>query len=134
MIKTYSELTSIDGFHNRLAYLRLFQNPSQKTFGSLRGLNQSFYASSEWRIVRKFVIVRDFGRDLGIEGREIFSPILVHHMNPVTPYDLTYNLDLVLDPEYLITTQFSTHQLIHYSRHDVVEVEERTPGDTTLWI
>lgn len=133
VLRTYSNLIKLKTFDERLDYLKLYQNPGDKTFGSLRGYNQSFYRSREWKNVREFVLIRDQGLDLGVIGYEITSRFLVHHMNPVVPDDLFNNTHLVLDPEFLITTQFNTHQLIHYSSNRLYSIEERKQGDTTLW-
>ena len=71
MIRTYSELSKLKTFKERYEYLRLGGVVGTDTFGFDRYLNQIFYRSTEWKSVRDFVIVRDNGCDLGIEGREI---------------------------------------------------------------
>ena len=71
MIRTYSELSKLKTFKERYEYLRLGGVIGADTFGFDRYLNQIFYRSMEWKSVRDFVIVRDNGCDLGIEGREI---------------------------------------------------------------
>lgn len=60
---------------------------------------------------------------------------MVHHMNPITQEDLERGTDLVLDPEYLITTAHRTHNAIHYGDDSLLprQVVERRPGDTKLW-
>ena len=82
-IKTYSELITFPTFKERYKYLRIGGVVGQETFGFDRYLNQLFYKSPEWLSVRDQVIFRDSGCDLGIPGREIYSKILVHHMNPI---------------------------------------------------
>ena len=81
------------------------------------------------------IIVRDNGCDLGIEGREIYGRIYIHHMNPIAVKDLTDRTDLLLNPEYLITTTFNTHQAIHYSDEGILIPDpiERKPNDTCPW-
>lgn len=113
-IKTYSELITFPTFKERYKYLRIGGVVGQETFGFDRYLNQLFYKSPEWLSVRDQVIFRDSGCDLGIPGREIYSKILVHHMNPITKEDILKRSDLLLDPEYLICTVKRTHDAIHY--------------------
>lgn len=134
-IRTYSELRRIPTFEERFAYLDLRGQVGQSTFGFDRWINQRFYRSYEWKRARDFVIVRDDGRDLGMPGYEIHGRIMVHHMNPITQEDLEHGTDLVLDPEYLITTAHRTHNAIHYGDASLLprQVVERRPGDTKLW-
>lgn len=135
IIKTYSELILLPTFRERFDYLVLNGNVCQSTFGSDRYLNQNFYRSKDWRRVRNEVIIRDSGCDLGIFGREIYDKIYVHHMNPITVEDIYDNLDLLLDPEFLICTSFYTHQGITFGdpKKLVTLPRERTKGDTKLW-
>lgn len=114
-IKRYSELIKFLTFEERYDYLKLNGRVGEDTFGFDRYLNQVFYRSKEWRSVRDFVIARDNGCDLAIDGREIFDKILIHHMNPITKDDVLKRRDYILDPEYLITVTKRTHDAIHYS-------------------
>jgi len=84
---------------------------------------------------RERVIVRDNGCDLGLEGFEIYSGLLVHHMNPISLDDLEHGVDWIVDPEYLITTSLRTHNAIHYGDSSLLPRGpiERRPGDTKLW-
>lgn len=135
MIRTYSELLQRQTFEDRFNYLKLGGSVGHATFGFDRHINQSFYKSNEWKSVRNYVITRDSGCDLGVEGFEIFTGILVHHINPMLPDDLIHGEDWVLDPEFLITTTTETHNAIHYgdtNRLPKVFVE-RSPNDTKLW-
>lgn len=61
--------------------------------------------------------------------------VLIHHMNPIRPEDIRERSDMLLDPEYLITTVHSTHQAIHYGDEDLLvhAPVERTPFDTCPW-
>ena len=88
MMRTYSELILLPTFEERYEYLKLDGQVGQETFGSDRYLNQLFYKDREWLSIRNDVIIRDAGRDLGIEGRELNSYIIVHHMNPITRDDI----------------------------------------------
>ncbi len=134
-IKCYSELVRLPTFKERYEYLRLNGVVGKETFGFDRYMNQFFYRSSEWRRIRDLVITRDNGCDLGIPGREIFSRILIHHMNPIEPEDIRSHSEIILDPEYLITTIHDTHLAIHYGdEHQLLqEPVERRPNDTCPW-
>lgn len=106
------------------------------TFGFDRYINQRFYTSREWKHTRNFVIARDDACDLGVQGYEIHSRILIHHINPITPEDITDRLESILDPEYLITTTHDTHNAIHFgdaSKLARQAFDDRVPGDTRLW-
>lgn len=134
-IKTYSELSRLASFEERYNYLRLNGFVGKETFGFDRYLNQVFYKSSKWRSIRDFVIVRDNGCDLGIEGREIHGRIIIHHMNPITIQDITQQSEFLLDPEFLISTIHETHNAIHYGDTNLLirEPVERQRNDTCPW-
>lgn len=135
-IRTYSELITLPTFEERYEYLRLDGVVCAETFGFDRYLNQEFYQhSQEWKRIRDFVIIRDQGCDLGIEGREIQGKILVHHMNPITKDDLLKRSKFLLDPEYLICTLKSTHDAIHYGDENLLMKGpvQRTLYDTCPW-
>lgn len=135
IIRTYSELITLPTFEERYQYLRLDGRVGQETFGSDRWLNQKFYKDPEWLRIRDFVIIRDNGCDLGIEGREIHSRILIHHMNPITAEDIVKRSKYLLDPEYLICTVKRTHDAIHYGDESLLILNpiERTKNDTCPW-
>ena len=134
-IKTYSELITLPTFEDRYNYLRLNSSIGKETFGFDRYMNQNFYRSQEWKRVRDAVIIRDNGCDLGIEDREIYGRIYIHHMNPLLPKDFRYVTDFLLNPEYLICTTHSTHNAIHYGDEDLLIKDPiaRTPHDTCPW-
>ena len=134
-IKTYSELSKLTTFEERYNYLRLKGFVGKETFGFDRYLNQVFYRSSKWRSIRDFVIIRDNGCDLGIEGREIHGRIIIHHMNPITIQDITQQTEFLLDPEFLISTVHETHNAIHYGDTNLLirEPVERKRNDTCPW-
>lgn len=134
-IRTYSDLSKLTTFEDRYNYLRLNGFVGQETFGFDRYLNQIFYKSAKWRSVRDFVIVRDNGCDLGIEGREIYGKIIIHHMNPITIQDIEQESDFLLDPEFLISTVHETHNAIHYGDENLLirAPIERKQNDTCPW-
>lgn len=134
-IKTYSELILLPTFEERYRYLQLNGVIGDKTFGFDRCINQMFYRSQEWKQVRDYVIVRDNGCDLGMEGHDIRGRILIHHMNPISMKDIQKNTKILLDPEYLITTMHSTHNAIHYGDESLLVSApiERTKNDTCPW-
>ena len=134
-MRSYSELSEIDDFLGRYNYLRLGGRVGSDTFGYERYLNQFFYRSQEWKAIRDFVIVRDQACDLGIPGRELNSKIYIHHMNPISVKDLEQRTDILLNPEYLITVSFETHQAIHYGDENLLMKDPviRTKYDTCPW-
>lgn len=134
-IRTISDLNQFETFEDRFEYLRLKGAVGEATFGFDRYINQQFYRSNEWRRVRKQVIARDYGRDLGVEGHEIHDRIVIHHMNPMTAEHIADGISDILDPEYLITTTHDTHNAIHYGDKSLLRQPfvERRRGDTSLW-
>ena len=135
MIRSYSELRRLETFKERWEYLALRGRVGASTFGFDRYMNQQFYMSAEWRNLRHFVIVRDNACDLGIEGRDVHSRLVIHHMNPMTVDHIKDGDDSILDPEYLIATAHLTHNAIHYGDESLLPkpFTERTRGDTRLW-
>ena len=134
-IKRYSELILLHTFEERYKYLQLNGVIGDETFGFDRYINQMFYRSQEWKQVRDYVIIRDNGCDLGIEGHEIRGKILIHHMNPIGIKDIQQVNKFLLDPEYLITTMLSTHNAIHYGDESLLVTDpiERSKNDTCPW-
>lgn len=136
-IKTYSELVTIPSFLERFRYLKLNGIVGQSIFGFDRYINQKFYRTSEWKKIRRQVILRDCGCDLGCEGYEIPSGvnIIVHHMNPMAIKDIVNKQEWILDPEFLICTTKRTHDALHYGDETLLYYEpvERTKGDTCPW-
>lgn len=135
MNKSYSELITFDTFEDRFEYLKLEGGVGRATFGFDRYINQQFYTSREWEDVRQYVIFRDSGCDLGIEGYEIHVSPLIHHMNPMRVDDILHKESWILDPEFLITTTHNTHNAIHFGGKSLYPkvVLKRTPRDTKLW-
>lgn len=135
IIRTYSELITLPTFKERYEYLKLSGRVGEATFGFDRYLNQMFYKSKEWLAIRDQVILRDKACDLGMEGHEIHSRILIHHMNPITVDDIVNRTDFLLNPEYLICTIKNTHDAIHYGDSDLLIIAPtvRTKNDTCPW-
>ena len=135
MIRKYSELRRIETFEERWKYLALHGGVGVSTFGYDRYINQRFYASTQWQQLRHHIIVRDNGCDLGVEGYEIHSGILIHHMNPMSADDIAHGDSSILDPQFLITTTHRTHNAIHYGDDRLLPraLIERRRGDTKLW-
>lgn len=133
--RTYTELNRLTTLEDRYKYLALRGQVGEMTFGFDRYMNQMFYRSREWKQIRYHVITRDNGCDLGLPEHEVYSQLIIHHMNPMTVNDVRDGDASILDPEFLITTRFRTHNAIHYG--DVLLLPkpfvERTPGDTNLW-
>ena len=134
-IRTYSELITLPTFEERFRYLQLGGKVGEDTFGHDRYLNQMFYTSDEWKRIRRDVIVRDNGCDLGIQDREIHGLIIIHHMNPITIEDIINRSEFLLNPEYLISTVKNTHDAIHFSDERILITDpiERRPNDTCPW-
>jgi len=137
IIRTYSELITLETFEERFLYLKLDGSIGEDTFGFDRYLNQLFYRSPEWKQVRNFVITRDMGCDLVIPDHEIINQqILIHHMNPLTKEDIINKSDYLLNPEYLICTTKKTHNAIHYGDErilDQIVPIVRTKNDQCPW-
>ena len=134
-IRTYSELITLPTFKERYEYLRLGGTVGEDTFGFDRYLNQAFYKSKEWLDVRDYVVTRDHGCDLGVEGYEIYDRILIHHINRIEKMDIIQRTDFLLNPEYLISTRKKTHDAIHYGDYNTLiePTITRVKNDTCPW-
>lgn len=134
-IRTYTELSQLSTFEERYEYLALGGIVGESTFGFDRRMNQQFYRSREWRLIRSEVIARDLGFDLGDGDTPIRGPHLIHHMNPLTRTDIEEATENLLDPEFLICTALRTHNAIHYGDRSLLPqpLVERRPGDTVPW-
>ncbi len=134
-IRRYSELILLPTFEERFQYLRLDGRIGENTFGFDRYLNQIFYRSQEWRSIRDYVILRDNGCDLGLEGYNIHERVIVHHMNPLAFEDIEKGTEFLLDPEYLISTVHNTHNAIHYGNEELLPRAPivRIKNDTCPW-
>lgn len=136
-LKTYSELIEIPSLIERFRYLKIGGSVGEETFGFDRYLNQTLYRSSEWKKIRKKVIVRDLGCDMALEDYPISGRIYIHHMNPISKRDLVGHSDKIIDPEYLVCVSFDTHNAIHYGDESLLPINRvpivRSPNDTCLW-
>lgn len=134
-IKTYSEVIRIPTYEGRLEYLKIGGSVGVSTFGFDRYLNQDFYKSKEWKQLRNEIFVRDLGCDLAFEERPIVGRYLVHHINPIRAEDIIHSSEFLLNPEYLITVDPETHNMIHYGGEfkGPPSFVERRPNDMCPW-
>ena len=134
-IRSYSELIALPTFEERFKYLQLNGQVGESTFGFDRYMNQVFYRSQKWKSIRDFVIIRDCGCDLGVEGYDIRGKIIIHHMNPLSTRDIETESDFLLNPDFLICTTHNTHNAIHYGDENLLVTApiERTKNDTCPW-
>lgn len=136
-IRRYSELVLLPTFEERFAYLKLSDGKvGADTFGHLRWLNQQFYTSVDYRNLRRDLILRDFGGDMGLKDFPIDSRrIILHHMNPIDDADIIERSEFAWNPEYIICVSQETHNAIHFGT-DVGYTRspaERSPFDTCPW-
>ena len=134
--RSYSELIKIPSYIERYRYLKLGGKTGEITFGNERFLNQLLYKSPEWKSLRRKIIIRDRGNDMGLDGFPISGQILVHHINPITVKDIYDRADKVFDEDNLISVAMITHNAIHYGSEDLLVVDElieRRPNDTIFW-
>lgn len=134
-IKTYSELILLPTFEERFKYLQLNGRVCDDTFGFDRYINQKFYRSAEWKRIRDYIIIRDNGCDLAVDGYEIHGRILIHHMNPITISDINFSTEYLMNPDYLICVTHNTHNAIHYGdeKQIITGPIVRTKNDTCPW-
>lgn len=135
MTRNYTELLQLDSLEDRFEYLAIGGQVGATTFGFDRWVNQQFYRSREWQLIRNHVIARDVGMDLGVDDHSIHGSIYIHHMNPLVLEDITEGTDNLIDPEFLISCAHNTHNAIHYGDRSLLPQPyvERRPGDTTPW-
>ena len=134
--KSYSEMIAMSEFDDRFRYAKLDGQVGIDTFGFDRYLNQQFYRSKEWKRLRDQIIIRDNGCDLGVPGHEISGKIYIHHLNPLSPEDITESTEKLFDPDNLVCVSAETHNAIHYGDESILEknkIVERSPGDTCPW-
>lgn len=127
-MRSYSELIKLESYDERLRYLQLLDG----NVDSPRHISMSFYKSTAWKSFRESMILRDSGFDLGVSGLYIYDRIIIHHINPITEYDILNFTKKLMDPENVIITSGVTHNKIHYGSEQE-KVIERQPGDTILW-
>ena len=135
MFKTYSELIRFVSFKERFEYLKLNGTVGVETFGYDRYLNQALYRSYEWRKFRRDIIARDRGCDLGVDGFDIKSRLIVHHINPITLDQIEARDPMIFDPNNVICVSHNTHEAIHYGDESLLPKDPtiRFSGDTKLW-
>lgn len=137
-LKTYSQLIRIPTYAERFEFLRTHSKVSDITLGSKRYLVEEFYRSKEWRSIRDYVITRDEGYDLAFRD-ELYllnSGIEIHHINPISDYDILYHTDILVNPDFLITTFNKTHKAIHYGDENTLKAFQfatRSQNDTCPW-
>lgn len=133
-MKSYREMSRLETFAERFEYLKENGTVGQDTFGDERYLNQALYASGDWKRIRRQVIVRDGGCDLGMPELRIGGRIYIHHINPISPEDIIDRNPEVLNLDNLVCCSRDTHYAIHFG---VTKKEEpyieRTPNDTCPW-
>ncbi len=134
-MRNYTDLCQLRTLEERFDYLRLNGVVGEELFGYERYLNQIFYHSREWVEAKQQVIIRDKGRDLGVEGWKIPGIVYVHHMNPVMLEQLKNNDPILVDPEYLISCSYNTHQAITWGNKELLPkpIVVRRPNDTCPW-
>ena len=135
MSKCYSELIALPTFIERYRYLKLNGIVGEDTFGFKRWLNQVLYTSSDWKSFRREIARRDNGCDLAVQGFEVYGPVIIHHIVPITYEDVINRSKCLFDPENVILTQLGTHNAIHYGDESLLNIApvERTPNDTCPW-
>lgn len=134
-MRTYTELCTLKTFEERYEYLKLGGAVGKETFGFDRYLNQALYQSPEWKQIRRKIILRDDGCDLGLRYYPIGYKIYIHHMNPISQVDILERSDILLNPEYLICVSHRTHNAIHYGDASLLPQApiERRPNDQVPW-
>ena len=120
---------------DRFNYLKLDGFVGKETFGFNRYLNQILYTSSEWKKLRDKVIIRDNGCIFGLDGYNIDSRLIVHHINPITLEQIEERDPLVLSMDNLVCVSHRVHEAIHYGDLKLLPKDpiERKPFDTCPW-
>lgn len=134
-IKSWDELGKIQTFEGRIEYLRTYSTVGEPTFGYDRWINQRFYRSEEYKRLRRKIVAKQNGWDLGIEGYPLPEIFILHHMNPITVEDIINGSEFAWDPKYLVCVSPATHRAIHYqeSKNRFPLIAQRSPNDTSPW-
>lgn len=134
-IKSWDELGKISTFEGRIEYLRTYSTVGEPTFGYDRWINQRFYRSEEYKRLRRKIVAKQNGWDLGIEGYPLPEIFILHHMNPITVEDIINGSEFAWDPKYLVCVSPATHRAIHYqeSKNRLPLIAQRSPNDTSPW-
>lgn len=136
MSRSYHELADISDFVERYEYLKLGGKVGELTFNGHRYLNQKFYTSDpEWLRVKRQVILRDEGCDMGHPDFPIYGKILIHHINPITIDGLIQRNPCIFDLDNLVCVCLNTHNAIHYGDSTLLKLPpvERRANDTCPW-
>lgn len=135
MRKSYTELMKLPTIEERFDYLNQGGHVGEQTFGYDRYLNQKFYTSPEWKRVRRNVIARDEGCDMGHPDYPISGRVIVHHLNSITPEMIINRDPAVFDMDNLVCVSHETHEAITYGSKEMLpeDAVDRTPGDTCPW-
>lgn len=134
-IKSWDELGKIPTFEGRIEYLRTYSTVGEPTFGYDRWINQRFYRSEEYKRLRRKIVAKQNGWDLGIEGYPLPEIFILHHMNQITVEDIINGSEFAWDPKYLVCVSPATHRAIHYqeSKNQFPLIAQRSPNDTSPW-
>ena len=134
-IKSWDELGKIPTFEGRIEYLRTYSTVGEPTFGYDRWINQRLYRSEEYKRLKRKIVAKQNGWDLGIEGYPLPEIFILHHMNPITVEDIINGSEFVWDPKYLVCVSPATHRAIHYqkSKNRLPLIAQRSPNDTSPW-
>lgn len=134
-IKSWDKLGKIPTFEGRIEYLRTYSTVGDPTFGYDRWINQRFYRSEEYKRLRRKIVAKQNGWDLGIEGYPLPEIFILHHMNPITVEDIINGSEFAWDPKYLVCVSPATHRAIHYqeSKNRLPLIAQRSPNDTSPW-
>lgn len=135
MRKTYSEAIRIPDFVERFNYLKLNGTAGEMNEEVNRYLNQYFYHTPEWKSVRRQVLIRDDGYDLGHRDYLITGRPVIHHITPITKQNVLDRDPIIFDPDNLILCSHETHNALHYGSANLLKTDyvERKPGDTCPW-
>ena len=134
-IKSWDELRKIPTLEGRIEYLRTYSTVGEPTFGYDRWINQRFYRSEEYKRLRRKIVAKQNGWDLGVEGYPLLEIFILHHMNPITVEDIINGSEFAWDPKYLVCVSPATHRAIHYqeSKNRLPLIAQRSPNDTSPW-
>lgn len=133
-VKSYSELIKIENFIDRFNYAKL-NGYGMKDLDYNRILKQSLYSLKQWRDLRRRVIIRDNGCDLGHPDRPIQGSIYIHHLNPIEVEDVLKYSYKIFDMDNLVCVSKQTHEAIHYGDENLLvkDYVGRSLNDTCLW-
>lgn len=135
MNKSYTEMLRYSTLLDRYNYLKLDGCVGRETFGFSRYLNQVLYCSNEWKRFRREVIIRDNGCIFGLEGYDIKSRLIVHHINPITLEQIEDRDPMVFSMDNAVCVSHKVHEAIHYGDNSLLPQDpvERKPFDTCPW-